>query len=306
MKKQRFPALFIVLFLLLGVFAACSTPEETPSGEPPTEEPAAPEVAATATSAPIPDDGESAGEADQAWARIQSDGSMHVGTSADYPPFEFYNSDYQLDGFDIALIRAIGQELGVIVDITDIAFDGLGDSMLSGQVEVAIAALSITPEREAAVDFSNVYYIGDDAILAADGSEITGISTEADLASYTLGVQASSVYEDWAREQLIEPGLMPEENLFIYATADQAVTDLVAGRVELVMMDKAPAEVAEGLFDVSIVASALHRQRFAIAVPQGEETLRREINRALTNLQNEGVLSDLAGTISGSGRNSAD
>ncbi|MFN2206049.1 MAG: transporter substrate-binding domain-containing protein [Candidatus Promineifilaceae bacterium] len=295
MKKKRLPALVLILFLLLGLLVACSTPEETPTSEPPTEEPAAP--AATepaATSAPIADDGELEAAPDQTWARIQSEGRMRVGTSADYPPFEFYTSDNQLDGFDIALIRAIGEELGVIVDITDITFDGLGDAMLADQVEVSIAALSITPEREAAVDFSNVYYIGEDAVLAADGSGITGIESEADIAPYTLGVQASSVYETWAREQLIDTGLMPAENLLVYATADQAVTDLVAGRVDLVMMDKKPAQVAEGLFDVSIIASDLHRQRFAIAIPQGEDTLRREINRALTNLQNEGFLADLA------------
>lgn len=294
MKKQRVYTLITVIILLLVTLAACSTPEETPTAEPPTEEPAAPETAPTATSEPVPDDGELEVEADQIWARIQSDGRLHVGTSADYPPFEFYNTEHQLDGFDIALIRAIGEELGVIVDFTDVAFDGLGDSMLSGQVDIAIAAISITPEREAAVDFSNVYYIGEDAVLAADGSDISNISTEEDLAPFTLGVQASSVYEDWAREQLVDTGLMAEENLFLYAAADQAVTDLVAGRVDLVMLDKKPAEVAQGLFDVSIVASGLHRQRFAIALPQGEETLRREINRALTNLQNEGVLADLA------------
>ncbi len=294
MRMKKYFALLIGVIALLGMLVACSTPEASPTAEPPTEEPVAPEVEETATRAPIPDDGELTEPPDQVWARIQSEGRMHVGTAADYPPFEFYNSDYQLDGFDIALIRAIGAELGVIVDITDIAFEGLGDSMLSEQVEVAIAALSITPEREAAVDFTNVYYIGEDAILAADGSNITGISTEADLAPYTLGVQASSVYEDWAREELIDTGLMPEENLFVYARADQAVTDLVAGRVRLVMMDKNPAEIAEGLFDVNIIASGLHRHRYAIAVPKGEDTLRREINRAMTKLQNEGVLVDLA------------
>ena len=294
MEKKKYSTLMMVLIMLLGTLVACSTPEETLPSEPPTEEPVAPEAVETATSAPIPDDGELTEEPDQAWARIQSDGRMHVGTAADYPPFEFYNSNHQLDGFDIALIRAIGQELGVIVDLTDIAFSGMGDSMLSGQVDVAIAALSITPEREAAVDFSNVYYIGEDAILAAAGSDITGIGEQGDLVPYTLGVQASSVYEDWAREQLIDTGLMPEENLYIYARTEQAVTDLVAGRVQLVMMDKAPAEIAEGLFDVSIIASGLHRQRYAIALPQGEETLRREINKALINLQNEGVLADLA------------
>jgi ABC-type amino acid transport substrate-binding protein len=299
-KKKLFP-LFVFLVLAAGILAACATPEEQSTSEPPTVEAptevaAAPDTEATAPSVPIPDvpDVNEEEAPDQTWMRIQSDGIMHVGTSADYPPFEYYDSNFQLTGFDVALMKAIGQELGVIVDMTDIAFDGLGDSLLSGQVDLAIAALSITPERETAVDFSNVYYIGEDAILAANGSKIADINEAADLAPYTLGVQASSVYEDWARENLIDTGLMPEENLFIYARADQAIEDLVAGRVQLVMMDKVPAEVAESQFDVNIIASGLHRQRFAIAVPQGEDTLRNQVNQALTNLQNRGVLADLA------------
>ena len=304
MKKNRLLTLLVLLALVVGMLAACSdtgeqTTSEPPTSEAPTEEAAAAatEVPATelpATSAPVVNDGELGAAPDQTWLRIQSDGIMHVGTAADYPPFEYYDSEFQLTGFDVALIQAIGQELGVIVDMTDIAFDGLGDSLLSGQVDLAIAALSITPEREAAVDFSNVYYIGEDAILAADGSDITTINEEADLGAYTLGVQASSVYEDWARENLVDTGLMPEENLYVYARADQAIEDLVAGRVQLVIMDKTPAEVAESQFDVKIIASGLHRQRFAIAVPQGEDTLRNQINQALTNLQNQGVLADLA------------
>lgn len=293
MKTKNYHILLILLSMLV-ILAACSSGEATPASEPPTTEPVAPEAVEKATAGPVVDDGELAKEPDLVWARIQSEGRMTVGTAADYPPFEFYNSDRQLDGFDIAMMRAIGEELGVIVDIADFAFDGLGDALLVEQADVAIAALSITPEREAVVDFSNVYYIGEDALLAAEGSGISEIAAAADLAPYTLGVQASSVYEDWARTELIDKGVMDAQNLFIYATADQAVLDLVAGRVDLVMLDKTPAELAEQVFDVSVIASAFHRQRFAIALPQGEETLRREINSALTNLQNKGVLTDLA------------
>lgn len=294
MRHIRLAALLMALIFVLAAAAACATPDATPTTEPPTPEPVEPETVPTSTRPVAPDDGELEDEPDQVWARIQERGSMSVATAADYPPFEFYNSDLQLDGFDIALMRAIGNELGLVVDFSDFAFDGIGDALRVEQVDVAIAAISITPAREAAIDFSNVYYIGEDAVLAAEGSDITDIRAETDLAPYTLGVQASSVYETWARDQLVEPGLMPEENLFLYASADQAVTDLVAGRVQLVMMDKKPAEVAARRFDVNVIASGLHRQRFAIAIPQGEDTLRREINRALTNLQNEGVLADLA------------
>jgi polar amino acid transport system substrate-binding protein len=96
---------------------------------------------------------------DASWSRIQAAGKIVVGTSADYPPFEYY-IDFQADGFDIALMREIGQRLGVEIEIKDFAFDGLGSALQLNQIDVAIAAISITPEREGFVDFSDVYYVG--------------------------------------------------------------------------------------------------------------------------------------------------
>ena len=93
------------------------------------------------------------------WARVQAAGKLVVGTSADYPPFEFYNSNYELDGFDIALIREIADRLGVEVEFKDFAFGGLLDALRLGQVDVAISAISVTPDRQQIVDFTNLYYV---------------------------------------------------------------------------------------------------------------------------------------------------
>ncbi len=86
---------------------------------------------------------------------------MVVGTAADYPPFEYYNNRYQLDGFDIGLIREIGKQLGVKVEIKDYAFDGLYNALQLGEIDVAIAAISDTPDRQQYVDFTSTYYAGD-------------------------------------------------------------------------------------------------------------------------------------------------
>ncbi|HFE66153.1 MAG TPA: transporter substrate-binding domain-containing protein, partial [Chloroflexi bacterium] len=87
--------------------------------------------------------GSPGGSGDAVWDRIQSSGKMVVGTSADYPPFEYYDNSYQLDGFDIALIRDIGQQIGVEVEIRDMVFDDLNNALQLGQIDVAIAALTV-------------------------------------------------------------------------------------------------------------------------------------------------------------------
>lgn len=100
------------------------------------------------------------------WQRAQAAGKLVFGTAADYPPFEFYNSNFELDGFDIALARAIGAALGVEVEFRDYAFDGLLNAVVLGQVDAAIGAISVTPERKQLVDFTNLYYIGNSVALA--------------------------------------------------------------------------------------------------------------------------------------------
>ena len=66
---------------------------------------------------------------DDSWDKVQKAGKLLVGTSADYAPFESYNDQYQIDGFDIALINEIAKQLGVTVELNDFAFDGLGGAV---------------------------------------------------------------------------------------------------------------------------------------------------------------------------------
>ncbi len=230
---------------------------------------------------------------DPIWARIQSTGILRVGTSADYIPFGYYGPDNQIDGYDVALIREIGAALGLQVEITNIAFDGLLGALQLGQIDVAIAALSITPERAALVDFTNVYYVGQDAIIAAPQSSIVVTAVD-DLAQYRVGVQRGSVYETWLRTTLVEPGKMAAGNLFVYTTPPPAIRDLRQRAVDLVILDSAPAESYVERGSVKLVAEGLNKQRFAMAVPKGANTLREMLNATLSELQAEGNVAALA------------
>lgn len=280
----------LVLLLGLGLLVAC-----TDSSEEPTPEPTAPgEATAESPDGNTGDEsGSETGTTDEAWQRIQSAGKLVVGTSADYPPFAFYTTDFTLDGYDIALINAIGTDLGLQIEIKDMAFDGLDEALALGQIDVAIAALSVTPEREGLVDFTHIYYVGEDAILGAEGAGFT-VNTAQDLAGQKIGVQNKSVYQDWVENNLVATGLIPEKNLYEYAQISQAIADLQLGRIDLIMLDLKPAQTAVLTGGVEIVGQGLNRQRFSIALPQGEAGLQTELNNALTNLQNTGVLADLA------------
>jgi polar amino acid transport system substrate-binding protein len=230
---------------------------------------------------------------DQVWARIQASGKMVVGTSADYPPFEYYNASYQIDGYDIALIRAIAQRLGVQAEVQDYAFDGLGGALQIGQIDVAVAAVSITPERQAQVDFSNVYYASQDGILAAQNSPITTITSVDAMAPYRVGVQAGSVYETWLRTSLVDTGKMLAGNLLSYPRIDSALADLKAGRINLVVLDLIPAQTYVSQGGLKLVGQGLAPQNYAIAMRKGETSLQAQINNALVQLQSDGTLAAL-------------
>jgi polar amino acid transport system substrate-binding protein len=230
---------------------------------------------------------------DDSWSRVQQAGKMVVGTAADYPPFSYYNSNYQVDGFDVALIREIGQRLGVPVEVNDIAFDGLGGALQINQIDAAIAALSVTPEREAVFDFTYIYFVSEDAILARQDLDVDAVRAVEEMAGLRTGVQKASVYENWLQTELVDTGRMPAENLFVYGQIDQALRDLGEGLLDLVVLDLPPAQAAAEAGGVKLVGQGLNRQSFAIAVPDGADSLRAELNRALNEMKDEGRLSQL-------------
>lgn len=279
--KRRWSGLSLLLLLTVAtILAACRNNNQPVAPTPPPRP--------TMTSTP----GASTGT--DAWARVQATGRMSVGTSADYPPFAFYTDDFQLDGFDIALIRAVAEKLGVTAEIRDMAFDGLGNALQVNQMDAAIAAISVTDERRQFVDFSNVYFVSEDGILGRAG-ETFNINTVRDLAPFRIGVQAGSVYQQWLQTELVDTGLLPASNLFIYSEIPSAIEDLGDGRIDLVVADAPPLELAAQSGPFSVVKRGLNRQLFAIAVPKGS-TLLPQINRALVELQNDGTMAELTET----------
>lgn len=226
------------------------------------------------------------------WERIQKAGKLVIGTAADYPPFEFYNSNYELDGFDIALAKALGEELGVEVEFNDYAFDGLLDQVQLGQVDAAIAAISVTPERSERVAFTNLYYIGSSAVVA--GSTFTQTITSAsDMAGLTVGVQRGTTYHAWAQENLVNHGFIPQENLIVYPTVRDMFTDLRTGKLDVALMGKLTADAAVRGRGLKLVGEGLSSQQFAIALPKGSSLI-EPLNEALLAIEVDGQFAALS------------
>ena len=280
MHNRQWYFLAILALAALALFAACSKEDPTPTAAPTVAPPQATQPALANALA------------DTLWGQIKARGKIVVGTSADYPPFEFYRADFQLDGFDIALIHDLAARLGLAVEIKDMAFEGLDEALMLGQIDVAIAAISITPERLETLDFTTVYFLTEDAILSKDAGAV--VNSPLDLANRRIGVQNQSVYQAWAQAELVDTGLIAPSNLIVYREIERSTDDLEQGLLDFVMLDLPPAELAAERRGFSIAGQGLNTQRLGIALPKGAYLLQAELNRALGELQAVARIEELA------------
>ncbi len=275
--KPRFWAIAMIGMIAI-LLAGCAAP---------------PSAATPVPTQPPPPTSTPASSADP-WERIQKEGAMVVGTSADYAPYEYYNRSYRLDGFDIELMREIGKRLGVKVDFKDMAFDGLYNAIQLGRIDSAIAAISVTPERQKYVDFTDTYYAGQDGVLAGKSSKIGDITQLEQMADKKVGVQSGSVYETELMRSLVATKLMPAGNVSSYPDIDQAVKDLNRGQIDLVWLDYQPATQYVDAGNAKMAGQGLEKQTYSIAVPKGADSLRRVMNQAISELLKDGTITKLA------------
>jgi len=221
---------------------------------------------------------------------IKKRGTIIVGTSADYPPFEFVDDIGNFDGFDMDLIRQIAKRLGLKVKIKDMGFDTLIAAVQRKKIDVVVAAMQGTAERDKKIDFSIPYNYVSDAFLVSKSSNIH-MKTATDAKGARIGVQTGTIQENWVRDHLIKKGLMSEDQLFRYERVDSAGLDLKAGRIDIVLIQHKPAKnlVSKmGGLRIALVTNETVAAGQCIALPEGEKALKAELDRIITQLKKEG------------------
>lgn len=216
-----------------------------------------------------------------------ADGVLTVGTNAEFPPFEYVGDDGEPDGFDIALIKAIGEKMGVDVEVENMEFASLVGS-IGSKIDVSIAGMTVTDERKASVDFSDSYYEAVQYVIVPADSTIAGA---ADLEGKTIGVQLGTTGD-------IIAGEIADASVSQYNKAVDAVNDLLNGRVDTVIIDKNPAMVFAEKFgeDIKIIDGAdfdFEPEDYAIAVPKGDTALLNAVNEALAEVKEDGTFDEL-------------
>ncbi|MEB3314230.1 MAG: transporter substrate-binding domain-containing protein, partial [Cyanobacteriota bacterium] len=162
-----------------------------------------------------------------------------VTTEPDFPPFVYFNSEGQLVGFDVELMQEIGRRLNLQVDFAYIPFDGLFATLEAETADAAINSITITAQRDEAVDFSRPYFKSGLAIaVRSDDSRINALQ---DLQGKKIAVKLGTTGADLA-------GQVPNTQLVTFDSAEKALLDLEKGNVDAVIKDE---PTTRGMIDMA-------------------------------------------------------
>jgi ABC-type amino acid transport substrate-binding protein len=206
--------------------------------------------------------------------------TLTVGSDIPYPPFE-QGKEGNYTGFDVELLEAVGKAIGREVEFEDTSFDTIFLDLSRGNFDVVASAATITDEREKTVDFTNPYYLSEQAILVKEGGEIDSVEK---LAGATIGVQQGTTGQEFVEEQ------GEAEALRKYPQGPDAVSALQNGTVEAVVIDIPVAENAVEASDgLEISAAIPTEEEYGFAVAQGETELLEELNEGLKKVIDDGT-----------------
>ena len=231
------------------------------------------------------DDGTTSAETTEASAEdlgLIQEGVLTVGTDTPFPPFEI-GQPPNISGYDIEVVNAIAEQLGVEPEYTDTSFDTIFRDVASGQYDLAAAASTITPGRQKTVDFSDPYYEAQQALLVTEDSDI---ASTADLGGVIVGAQDGTTGETYANDETeaAEVRGFPE--------GPDAVAALISGQVEAVIIDQPVAvDAVEKQGGVEIAEEIATNELYGFAMAKGAPLV-EAVNGALQTIKDDGTLAE--------------
>lgn len=227
--------------------------------------------------------------ADDSLQKIKQKGVLVVGTSAGYPPFEFTtkkDGKTEYVGFEMSLARQLAKDLGVKLEIKNMDFDSLLVALESHKIDVAIAGINITPEREKSVDFSKTYHKGTKYFLIHKQDK-DKYKNYMDFKGKTVGT------ENGAMEYAMIKKYIPDVHEKGLAKWSSLVIALQAHKLDGVLMDSATAKAfAQNNPDLYAFNSHMKvtSDGVAVALPKGANSLKAAVNQTVDKVNREDLI----------------
>ena len=228
--------------------------------------------------------------------QIREAGELVVGTSPDYPPYEFIipaeDGSESYVGIDIDIAKRIAADIGVELKIEAMDFDGLDSALQMGVIDMIMAAYNATEERAEVMDFSDVYYIDEVCAftLADNAASYTDLNS---FAGKKVGVQLGSTLEtDYF------PMMEGAEKVAL-KKIPQLITELKAGSLDAIIVEKPIAEsYIQNNPDLAITSVVFNdgASGYVVGLPKGAEDLQASINETIKKLIDADEISGFAET----------
>lgn len=236
--------------------------------------------------------------------KIQENGKVVVGMSADYAPYEFHYIDENgkdvIGGFDVDIANEIANSLGVELVIQEMDFDALVAALPAGKIDLVISGMNPTEERAKVVDFSEIYYNSQHGILVRS-EDVDKYKTFADLEGIKVGAQLGSTQEQIARNEI------PNADLQLLNNVNNLILELKAGKVDAVIMEKPVAEMAVKSNPELAVGTPIYEDKTggnAVGMAKNNPELLSKINEVIKELNETGKMdeyivkaNELAGSV---------
>ncbi|WOB06628.1 basic amino acid ABC transporter substrate-binding protein [Piscinibacter gummiphilus] len=251
-------ALLITGFLL----SACGKKAETPAPA------ASAPVAAASAPAPAP-------------AKVYV-----VGTDAAYAPFESENTQKEIVGFDIDVVKAVAQKAGIEVKFVNTPWEGIFNTLAQGDRDLLVSAITITDERKQTMDFSNPYFDAQQLIAVKANSKVTKFD---ELKKLKVGVQTGTTGD----EVVTKLQGKTSANIKRFESTPLALKELESGGVDAVVADNGViinyVTNNSGSKFKTVADKAFQNEQYGIAVKKGNADLLGKINKGLADIKADGT-----------------
>ncbi len=210
-------------------------------------------------------------------------GKLIMATNAEFPPYEYYEGS-EIVGIDAEIAQAIADELGMELQIEDMAFDAIITAVTSGKADFGAAGMTVTEDRLKSVDFSDTYTKSAQVIIVKEDSPI---ATPEDLVGKKIGVQLGTTGDIYAED-------IEDATIERYNKGFEAIQSLLSDKIDAVVIDQEPAGVFvsqnKGL---KLTDEEFTTEEYALAIAKGNEELLEKVNAALADLKESGRLDEI-------------
>ncbi|MDO5147542.1 MAG: transporter substrate-binding domain-containing protein [Eubacteriales bacterium] len=213
-----------------------------------------------------------------------TEGKLIMATNAYFPPYEYYEGN-EIVGIDAEIAQAIGDKLGLEVEIADMEFDSIITAVQTGKADIGLAGMTVTPEREKNINFSDTYATGIQSVIVKEDSDIKSID---DLQGKKIGVQLSTTGDIFASDDF------GAENVEQFNKGNDAVMALTQGKIDAVIIDNQPAlSYVAGNKGLQILDTSYVEEEYAACISKENPELLEAVNGALAELERDGIIQSI-------------